>query len=112
MQTHDLEYFQLDNLIRNRIPFCFFNYGTPLKSHYQLLEKVHLNTWLIDVAQHNEIEQQLFERQIPQHSGIIILCMDGIQSRQSQEKLMQKGYSNVYIVSGGYHRLVENYHSN
>lgn len=109
MQTHDLDFFQLDNLIRNRVPFCFFNYGTPLKNHYQLLEKIHLNTWLIDVSSHSEIESQIKERQLPTHSGIIILCQDGNLSRHSQELLLKNGYSNVYIVHGGYENLKDSF---
>lgn len=109
MQTHDLDFFQLDNLIRNRIPFCFFNYGTPLKNHYQLLEKMHLNTWLIDISNHDEIENQILERNLPRHSGVIIICHDGTNSRQSQEKLLHKGFSNVYIISGGYNELKKHF---
>ncbi len=109
MQTHDLDFFQLDNLIRNRIPFCFFNFGTPLKSHYQLMEKIHLSTWLIDITSHDEIEKQIVERNLPLQSGVIIICHDGVTSRQSQEKLLQKGFSNVYIISGGYNQIRQDF---
>ncbi len=101
---NSIGYFQLDNLIRGRIPMLFLNFGVDLKPWYGPLEKIHLGTWAIASTRENYYEH-LQERQAPTDFGIIVLCPDGELSKIIAEELIQKGHTNTYWVDGGFAEL-------
>lgn len=93
-------YFQLDNLIRGRIPCLFVALEVDLKSWYGPLEKIHLSTWMIQSSL-SEALVQINERKIPNDFGIVVLCQDGSLSKQLIPNLITAGYNNIYWVEGG-----------
>lgn len=101
-------YYQLDNLIRGRIPCLLLMIGVDLKSWYGPLEKMHLNTWAIDFETDCDIETvflKIEERQAPKDFGVVVLCKDGDHSKHLLELLIQKGHTNTYWIEGGFTAL-------
>lgn len=104
MIDNKIAFFQIDNLIRGRIPFFFVTIDCELKSWYGPLEKIHLNTWTIE-AQPDNVMSLIAERQAPKDFGIVVICKDGISSLEVYNNLISEGYSNAYWVEGGLETL-------
>lgn len=99
-------FFQLDNLINNRVPFLFFNMsGNTLSSWYTSLNKMHVDTYEI-LAEPQQVLAELESRQAPQDYAIVLLCQNGDQSMKTYADLTKKAYTNVYVVDGGYQQMM------
>ena len=98
-------YFQLDNLITNRVPFMFYNMGPSISNWYQSVSRMH-------VENHEQkldaeaIEGDLMRKKVPLDYAIILLCPDGQISHKLAQKLVQAAYTNVYVVDGGHQQMM------
>jgi len=93
-------FFQFDNLIRNRVPFCLLNFSDSQTSLYTSIYKLHLENWESLVNLEN-YQQVLAEKNLPKDFAIVTLCLDGSLSAQARDVLLSLGYGNVYWCEGG-----------
>ena len=98
-------YYQLDNLINNRVPFLFFNMAESLIPWYSSLNKRHLETYEVVTAE-NEALSILEAKSVSLDQAIVVLCQDGKASLRVYNQLIKKSYTNVYVVDGGYQQIV------
>jgi rhodanese-related sulfurtransferase len=100
-----INFFQFDNLVRNRVPFLFINLHESLVPLFTLLEKMHIQTYerLLTPA---EVLLHIEENKIPLDYAIVLICQDGKTSQELCANLEKKSYTNVYVVNGGYQQLV------
>lgn len=98
-------FFQLDNLINNRVPFIFYNLGPSILDWYTSVSRLHLENYqiLLSVA---EVTVDLKSRNVPKDFAVILLCEDGIQSADLLKELEKLSYTNVYVIDGGYQQMV------
>lgn len=102
---NQINFFQFDNLIGNRIPFLLLNLGVDLSGLYSSIQKTHLETYQVQTDL-NQAEAELQKKQIPKDFAIVVICQDGRQSAELFKKLEKNGYTNVYVVNGGYQQMM------
>lgn len=100
-----LGFYQLDNLISNRVPFLFFNMSESILSWYTSVSKMHLETYQI-LTTSDCIIAIITEKKAPKDYAIVLLCNDGLVSLKVNTDLEKLGYTNVYVIDGGYQQLV------
>ncbi len=98
-------FFQFDNLIKNRIPFLLFNFSKDLSSWYQSLYKEHLLKNQI-LTNSGQFLQDLESKAAAKDAAIILLCDETQESTRLFAELEKKGYTNVYVVDGGYQQMM------
>lgn len=98
-------FFQLDNLIQGRVPFLFINLGPDIFSWYASLSRQHLEKSLFATIE-DQILPNLLAQNIAEHTAIVLLCTDGVRSSKISIDLEKKGYTNVYVIDGGYQQLM------
>ncbi len=98
-------FFQLDNLIKNRIPFYLLNMGPDISSWFISLYKEHLTKNQI-LVQPPELLPILESKKLALDAAIILLCSQGSTSLEMYQELQKKGYTNVYVVDGGYQQMM------
>ena len=98
-------FYQLDNLINNRVPFLFFNMSESILGWYSSVNKMHLESYEI-LTTESEIIALLTEKKAPKDYAIVLLCPDGRISLKLNTELEKLGYTNVYVIDGGYAQLV------
>lgn len=103
----DVGFFQLDNLIKNRIPFALVNLGVNWDGFYKeaiyqkFLEAQNLPTTTEKVILDLEQRQVGFER------PIVVICQDGHSTSAVAAQLLAAGYQNVYSIVGGFQAVLE-----
>ncbi len=105
MSFNKIGYYQLNNLIENRVPFMFFNFGTDIAPWYSSIQKMHVEAWQVMTTE-SQLQQELDDRKIPKDFALLLLCPDGKQSERIANSLEKKGYTNVYLIDGGYQQMV------
>lgn len=98
-------FFQLDNLINNRVPFLFFNMSESLLSWYSSVSKMHLESYEI-LTTNEAVIGILNEKKTAKDHAIVLLCRDEKLSLKLNTELERLGYTNVYVIDGGYQQLV------
>ncbi len=98
-------FFQLDNLIQGRVPFLFVNLGPEIISWYSSLAKQHLEKCLFATVE-DKVIPNLTAQTIADHTAIVLLCPDGSRSPKIAIDLEKRGYTNVYVIDGGYQQLM------
>ena len=98
-------FFQLDNLINNRVPFIFYNMGPSILDWYRSVSRLHLENYQILLSA-AEVTADLKTRNVPKDFAVILLCEDGIQSAELLKELEKLSYTNVYVIDGGYQQMV------
>lgn len=98
-------FYQLDNLISNRVPFLFFNMSESILGWYSSVSKMHLENYQI-LTSETEIIAILEEKKAPKDYAIVLLCPDGRISLKVNTELEKRGYTNVYVIDGGYQQMV------
>lgn len=95
-----IDFFQFDNLVRNRVPFLFLNLsGTSLDSRFALLDKTHLRNYEVLYDGDNclsEIEQ----RKLPKEFPVVLYSEDPYTAEAIVKNLANLGYINAYMVRG------------
>lgn len=105
MNLNKIGFYQLNSLIENRVPFAFFNLATDIQSWYSSIQKLHVEAWQILLTE-DQVQNELESRKLPKDFAIVFLCPDGQQSSRIAEDLQAKGYTNVYLIDGGYQQMV------
>lgn len=105
MTLNKISFFQFDNLICNRIPFLLVNLGVDLSNLYSSIQKTHLETYQISTVL-EKAESDLLMKQISKDFAIVLICQDGRKSEDLFKKLEKNGYTNVYVVNGGYQQMM------
>ena len=100
-----ISFFQLDNLINNRVPFLFYNMSESIAPWYSSVSRVHVQTYETMISS-DEVLNNLTEKKAPKDYAIVLLCRDGSESEQLMIKLEKNAYTNVYVVNGGYQQIV------
>lgn len=93
-------FFQLDNLIRGRVPFVLLNLGADLSGWYNSVEAMHLNNCTLACTEENYIEQ-LQTKNLPMHFAVVVLDQDGSKSKRIANSLEAAGFMNAHYVRGG-----------
>lgn len=102
---NEINFFQFDNLIRNRIPFIILNFGVDLKNFYSIpLYQNHLEDIAVSVTEETALSE-LQKKQVARDEAILVLCPDGQVSAQIVDTLEAQGYSNVFFAKNGYEKL-------
>jgi rhodanese-related sulfurtransferase len=105
MHLNKIGFYQLNSLIENRVPFAFFNLATDLQPWYSSIQKLHVEAWQV-LLNEDQIQNELDSRKLPKDFAIVLLCADGKQSERIALDLQAKGYTNVYLIDGGYQQMV------
>lgn len=102
-------YFQFDNLVRNRVPFCLFSCAIDFSAMYKGQEMAHIRQHLQLIEGEQgilQITKSLAEMNFRKIDPLIIICASGERSQGLAEELCQEGYLNCYFVEGGYSQLL------
>ena len=102
---NQINFFQFDNLVKNRVPFTLLNFGTSLIPLYSSVYKNHLENQEI-LTDESKFEQVLAEKKIPKDGALVLICNDGQNSSKLYRDLEKKAYTNVYLINGGYQQLM------
>ena len=112
--AQSIGYFQFDNLVKGRIPFMFLNLGVNTSVLYPHIYKMHLDRALFQVADGDlatmsveDVVANIQSQNRPPSEAIIILCDDGKKSLLIGEALEKAGYINVFVVEGGWQKVMD-----
>jgi hypothetical protein len=101
-------YFQFDNLVRSRVPFCLFRFEVSLAGIYKGPELEHIDRYGIACERSFATTagiRILEERRYRTIDPVLVICSDGVQSKKWADELSRKGYINCYFVEGGLAQL-------
>lgn len=99
-------FFHFENLVKNRIPFLFLNMTSEdISSWYTSIYKNHLEMYQKQITL-NTAESEYLNSKLSKDTAFVLLCHDGVSSLSLAEKFQQAGYTNVYVIDGGYQQLV------
>jgi rhodanese-related sulfurtransferase len=100
-----INFFQLDNLICNRVPFMFYNLSSSVAGWYNSVNKMHVQNYE-KMVKAEDVVPDLLNNKVPKEYAIVLLCPDGRISMKLYSELEKMAYTNVYVVDGGYQQLV------
>jgi rhodanese-related sulfurtransferase len=100
MSANEIGFFQLNNLIKNRIPFSLVTIEVNLTEHYSGIEKNHIEQNQI-AFENASFNSESIDK------AIVFICMDGQKSYQAAAELESKGFKNVFMVTGGLQQLLQ-----
>ncbi len=98
-------YFQLDNLIHNRVPFILLNLGPSLAQLYISVYKMHVENHEI-LTDENQALKVLEEMKVPLDAALVVICENGEKSSRVIMQLEKKAYTNVFLMDGGHQQLM------
>ena len=98
-------FYQLDNLIQNRVPFMFYNMSESIADWYGSVSRMHVNSYQV-LLRADSVLDDLAAKKVPKDYAIVLLCEDGNSSLRLFDELQRHSYTNVYVVDGGYRQLV------
>jgi rhodanese-related sulfurtransferase len=98
-------FFQLENLIHNRVPFILLNLGPSLVPLYTSIYKMHVENHEI-LTDENQALKVLEEMKVPLDAALVVICEDGEKSSRVLAQLEKKAYSNVFLMDGGYQQMM------
>lgn len=101
----EVGFFQLLNLKENRIDFNLFKIGfRPAGEIPASLQGIlEIGTEISQDQALQQIKSQLADKMAP----VVLLCSDGKISSKIANTLISEGYFNVFIVAGGFVKLIK-----
>ena len=102
---NQIGFYQLDNLISNRVPFLFINMAQSLAPLYHSVSRVHVQTHERLCSAENAWNE-IISSGAPKSAAIVLLCENGLASSELCRKLEESSYTNVYVINGGYQQIV------
>lgn len=106
MEFNSIGYFQLDNLLQNRVPFILIMLDeVDLKSWYNSMIQMHIENISLR-CDTTKILESIQSKKLPPHFAIIILDQDQKKSPPLVKQLEKAGYTNVYYVKNGFNGLL------
>ncbi len=106
-------FFQFDNLVRNRIPFCLFLLSVDCAKIYKGPELEHILRYSLtsDLNFSAEAAQaELQKRKFRPMDPVVIVCDDGLASKKVADSLGTLGFINCFFVEGGFAQLQQSIH--
>lgn len=102
---NQIGYFQLSNLMRNKVPFAFFSldFNVPSSQDEILKPIIQIAHPLTSTEIHGKITQMDLKKDHP----IVLICPDGQISSSIAQNLTETGFLNVYFIKGGWVQLLE-----
>lgn len=99
---YEIDHFQLDNLLFNRVPFKLISLSESLSSFYSGLQLMHLKASEVVLPANLESVLSYFETQnLTKDFALVFICSNGEVSKAIQEKVYALGYINVYFIKNG-----------
>ncbi|MGZ3724627.1 MAG: rhodanese-like domain-containing protein [Pseudobdellovibrio sp.] len=105
MHYNQINFYQLDNLINNRVPFMFYNMSSSLTDWYTSVSRMHVTNHEL-LVKPDEVLSDVGQKKVPKDYAIVLLCNDGRTSIKLSSELEKLAYTNVYVVNGGYQQIV------
>lgn len=102
---NQIGFYQLDNLINNRVPFLFINMAQSLTPLYSSVSRVHVQTHE-RLCTFEGALNEVIGSGLPKSGAIVLLCENGEASMKLSHELEKNSYTNVYVVNGGYQQIV------
>jgi rhodanese-related sulfurtransferase len=115
MDFDSIGFFQLDNLIRGRVPFFIFSIGVDLTQIFNgPMEKIHLRQFGFNFNEETtnplELSDLIFskisENQIAKDAPLLFVCSRGDKSRKLRDQAIIKGFKNGFYIQGGFDQLM------
>lgn len=99
--------FQLDNLMRARVPFVLVRTNMDIEGVFGVMEKMHLRNVSIVLEKLDAIEllPKFTERNLTKNDPIVILDHEESPAKALAENLATLGYTNVFYVGGGWNKM-------
>lgn len=99
----EIGYFQLSNLVRNKVPFALFLIdiatSEPLEASIESVLKSGKHVAAEQLFSHVEAMQ------LPLEHPFVLICSDGTTSYSLATRMVEKGFKNVYCIKGGWKSL-------
>lgn len=108
---NEISFYQLENLILQRVPFHFINIANEeallscfihINPYFQKFLKDQLRT----VASLEKAQELIKENQFSIDTPLVLICENGEISKKLAEELEQKAFKNVYVIAGGLKQLI------
>ena len=96
-ENYAINFFQLENLIDNRVPFLFFAFLQKKPDQYSTKVNDYIKQALI--VSEAEMKQKLKTKN--RDTSVVFICEDGKRSRVLAGEMQKKGFTNVFFVEGG-----------
>ncbi len=112
MQLNEISFYQLENLIMQRVPFKFLNFSDEQKL---LSAFAHLNSYymrflkdqLFSITTEENALELISSQSFPLDMPMVLLCEEGTSSTSLAQKLEQNGFKNVYVIAAGLRQLLQ-----
>lgn len=111
MLLNEIGFFQLDNLIKNRVPFLLANFSENISSKYTSIYHQHIKNYEFSFKNEDEFLLFLKEKNHAKDSAIVLLCFDGKLSNKLCSDLIKLSYTNIYYIKDGYQQLLLDWES-
>lgn len=103
-------YFQLSNLVRNKVPFSLLALDfDPAFEEASVQVKADLQK-LVNLASRTTVgalKGHLQEKGVRPEHPIVLVCQQGADSAEASEQLIAAGFLNVFYVRGGWAALLK-----
>ena len=100
--SNEISEYQLNNLIQQQVPFVFFSMVEgEIEGDWQ---KIFSQS--VPVREFVEIMQHIQTKGLDMQYPLVLCCQDGKTSKKIAKKLESEGFINVYVVAGGYNKLI------
>jgi rhodanese-related sulfurtransferase len=106
-------FFQVDNLIRNRVPLNLFLMDVSLEGIFVGPELGHIQRYGSELrpdVQLDSVHNLIKARQSRLMDPVLVICKDGRESKKIADQLGAHGYINCYFVEGGLSHLQQSFH--
>jgi len=104
MNLMSIDFFQFDNLVKNRVPFILISYGIDFKNYEKGLYQNHIEKHLI-VLEPMKTQEYVESQNLLKEQSIVLVDQDGRISEKWAETLDGLGYKNVFFIRGGFENL-------
>lgn len=105
MSFNKIGYFQLDNILQARIPCMLIAYDNiELGLWYNSIIKLHLEAITTHLLPEQDIHHLKLDG-LPDSQSIVVIDKDGTKAQHLVSQLEEKGFTNVFYVTGGFEQL-------
>lgn len=108
-----LGYFQLENLMENRVPFILLSWGQSFEGWFTGTGKMHLGAVLKVIPETSKAKEALaliLDLKLSQENPVVVVGPNQKISEETSTLLEKQGFKNVFLVSGGFPGLEKDRH--
>lgn len=98
---YELDQFQLDNLLYNRVPFKLMTLRESLTPYFSGLQLMHLKTCEVVLSSPEDILDYVSKENLTKDHALVIVGNDSAEGEMIQKKMMASGYINVFFIKDG-----------